>query len=241
MRAVVVLYSEMFELDRSEVTYASMPQLRAIVDSIASDLPEAELVEVYAMPGLALTYRYTRAKHAKKWKEQRVGEHPNWGGWRPGAGGVKKDPKDKLSTRIVVSIKPDMAAELNKVSDTSLSAYVRKAIAEKVEASTGVVLNPEIKFAPPKGVPDSKYHRTLQGLPQNVRRYEGRNMTELGLHIDRTDTGWHVYYGAPDYTESDAPSFSAPLLISALEIAEKWCAEHRKKWIIQTPPKKKKQ
>lgn len=240
MRAVVVLYSDMFELDRSEVTYASMPQLRAIVDSIASDLPEAELAEVYTVPGLALTYRYTRAKHAKKWKEQRVSDHPNWGGWRPGAGATKKDPKDRLSTRIVVSIKPDMAAELNKVSNSSLSAYVRKAIAEKVESSRGVKLDPEIKFAAPKGVPDTKYHRTLQGLPQNVRRYEGRDMTELGLHIDRTDTGWHVYYGDSDYTERDAPSFSAPLLISALESAEKWCAEHRKKWIIPTTFKNKK-
>lgn len=235
MKATIVLYSDLFELDRTEVAYTTQVQLRAIVESLAADNAETQLVEVYSHPSMRLTYRYTRTRRGARFKEQKVGDHPNWGGFRPGSGAKPKKAEDVLSERIEIAVRKDMAALLDSIKGESRASFIRKAIADRIHQVQQVVVDPMPKTKPvPVKDPeaDRRYHNLLRSLPASIRRYEGMELTTIPLHIDRTPNGWHVYYGRPDSPEPDTPSFHTPLLLSALENISRWLAMHRKRWVV---------
>ncbi len=233
MKATIVLYSDMFELDRTEVSYSTQKQLRAIVESLASDNVETQLVEVYCHPSLALSYKYTRPRRGAHLKEQKVSDHPNWGGYRPGSGAKPKPADDVLSVRVEIAVRKDMAAVLDSIKGESRASFIRKAIADRLRQVQQVTVDPLPKPYPkPAPKDDQRYRRALHSLPATLRRYEGNERTCIPLHIDRTEDGWHVYYGLPDQQEPDAPSFQAPRLIIALEDLARWLAMHRNKWVV---------
>lgn len=242
MKATIVLYSDLFELDRTEVAYTTQVQLRAIVESLASDNAETQMVEVYSHPTMRLSYQYTRPRRGAHLKERKVGDHPNWGGYRPGSGAKPKKAEDVLSERIEIAVRKDMAALLDSIKGESRASFIRKAIADRIHQAQQVVVDPMPKPKPaPEKNPetDRRYHNLLRSLPATIRRYEGMELTKLPLHIDRTPDDWHVYYGCPDTEDPDAPSVHAPLLLSALEDISRWLAMHRKRWVIgaETPTK----
>lgn len=234
MKATIVLYSDLFELDRTEVSYSTQKQLRAIVESLASDNAETQLVEVYSHPSLTLSYRYIRPRKGARLKEQKVSDHPNWGGYRPGSGAKPKPIEDVLSVRVEISVRKDMAEILDSIKGESRASFIRKAIADRLRQEQQVTVDPSVKKKPKEINPekDQRYHHALQSLPVTLRRYDGNERTRIPLHIDRTEDGWHVYYGPPDHQEPDAPSFQSPKLISALEDMVRWMAMHRNRWVI---------
>ncbi len=235
MKSTIVLYSDLFELDRTEVAYSTHTQLRAIVESLTADNPETQLIEVYSHPDMRLSYKYMRTRRGAHLKEQKVSDHPNWGGYRPGAGRKPKSAEDILSERVYINVRKDMAAVLDNIKGETMSSFIRKAIADRIRQVQQVVVDPIPTKKESKGDPekDRRYHNLLKSLPVTIRRYEGAELTTLLLHIDRTAEGWHVYYGNPDPPETDAPSFTSPLLLSALEDISRWLAMHRRKWIIE--------
>ena len=47
MKSIIVIYDDLFELDRTEVSYQGETQLKTIIKSLMADYPESEKAEVY--------------------------------------------------------------------------------------------------------------------------------------------------------------------------------------------------
>jgi hypothetical protein len=60
MKSIIVIYDDLFELDRTEVAYQGETQLKAIVKSLMADYPESEKAEVYNKITQSLVYAYRR-------------------------------------------------------------------------------------------------------------------------------------------------------------------------------------
>lgn len=231
MKAILVLYDGLCELDRTEVTYQTERQLKDIILSSVSDYPDTELAEVYNASTNKMIVAYgitskgnltTRVRY--KCRTITVG--------RP-----------KVYTRFITfSMPPNLYQTIVKAK-TNISAYIRKAIEEKLQRD-GRIIPP----APPtkretnkqqKEYENMRYHRMLGSLPPFIikRDNQKKEVTREPLTINRTfSKSWRASYG-PFSSEKDAPSFECQDLLSAVELLGIWVTENKAKWVIEANKK----
>lgn len=222
MKAIIVLYDDLVELDRTEVTYQGEEQLRTIVASTLQDTPSAELAEVYnnISKRLMKTYRLTRTGKLVDCNKEPV-KPKTWRN-RP-----RKPPEEKMSHQIYLNVTKEVSDFLLEKLGKTRNSFIREAIQEKFERE-GI----EKQVAKPKPEhPDRRYHRMFAKLPSTIKVYDGRDLYRRNLTIVKNDDNWHVSYG--EYTTQEgAPSVEHQDLLSALEYMKLWIDDNKSKWIV---------
>lgn len=221
MKAIVVLYDDLVEVDRTTIAYQGEEQLQAIVASTLQDAPSAELAEVYnnISKRLMKTYRLTRTGKLVECNKTPV---------KPKARRKpRKKPEEKMSHQIYLNVTRDVSDFLLEKFGNTRNSFIRDAIQEKFERE-GI----EKQVAKPKPEhPDRRYHRMFTKLPATIKVYDGRDVYRKNLTIVKTDENWHISYG--EYTTQEgAPSIEHKDLLSALEYMKLWIDNNNKKWIV---------
>lgn len=230
MKAIIVISDDLIEIDRTEITYQSKAQLRAIVSSALQDTPDAEIAEVYdaATKSLMTTYRLKRdgtlidCSKALTTAPQPKPRKPRDWSYK------YKSPEDKMSHQIFINVTEKVNDFLHQTLGRKRNQFVRDAIQEKFDRE-GV----EAHITPPKPEhPDRRYHRMFKKLPPSIKTYDGREMYLSALTIIKSDKDiWQVSYGT--YTTDDgAPSIANEDLLYCLEWMDKWLEKYNKKWVV---------
>lgn len=223
MKAIIVIYDDLCELDRTEVTYTDEKQLKVIIRSLIADYPESECVEIYDKASGSLVLSYTITPTGKivvkfRAKPRRAGYH------LPNHHAVYK-------SNLTIPMTPEMKDALAPLG-IQRASYVRAAIEEKLEREGSPIPKPKEKPKQPEGFPDRRYHRMFKNLPPSIKTYKAETFYRSYLAITRTEEGWRVSYG--DYSPDipGAPSTHNRDLLSALEWLAHWLTVYDKKWIV---------
>ena len=224
MKAIIVLYDDLVELDRTEITYQGEEQLQTIVTSTLQDTPDAELAEVYnnISKRLMKTYRLTRT--GKLVDCNKTSTKPKDKTWR---NAPRKPPEEKMSHQIYLNVTKDVSDFLLAKLGKTRNSFIRQAIQEKFDRE-----GYEKRVVKPKPEPtDKRYHRLLKKLPSFIKVYDGKDLYRKNLTIVKNEENWHISYG--EYTTQEgAPSIEHQDLLSALEFMYLWCENNKGKWIV---------
>lgn len=224
MKSIIVIYDDLFELDRTEVTYQGETQLKAIVKSLMADYPESEKAEVYNKITQSLVLAYRRDRRGN------IAEIERYIPKRSSCNSKSRQPKELRFPRRMTFWMND--ATYNRLDNVRghRATFVRKAVEEKLERE-GDPLPPD-PCPKAEGHPDRRYHRMFKNLPATVKTYSGRDTYRSPLTITKTpDNLWRVSYG--EYTaEPGAPSTENRDLLSALEWLDQWLDRYARKWIV---------
>lgn len=229
MKAILVIYDDLCELDRTEATYTDENQLKVIIRSLMADYPEAEFVEVYNKASGSLVLSYTITPKGKLVEKERT--KPRRGGYHPGIEKNLPHHPAVFKLNLTIPMTPEMKAKLEPLG-IQRASYVRAAIAEKFEREGNPIPKPKEKPKPPEGCPDRRYHRYLKNLPPTIKTYQDTTIIRLPLTIAKpSDNLWRVSYG-PFLTDvPDAPSVEKSDLLSALQWLNDWLIAHNRKWV----------
>lgn len=225
MKSIIVIYDDLFELDRTEITYQGETQLKSIVKSLMADHPESQKAEVYNKITQSLILAYSRDRRGNLSEIERY--------VRPRAKPSHRTPRRPTGInypqRMTFWMNDATYARLNNVRGHR-AEYVRKAVEEKLERE-GDPLPPD-PCPKAEGHPDRRYHRLLKSLPDSIKTYDGRDSYRSQLTIVKTpSSSWQVSYG-PFSTVPGAPSTEARDLLSALEWLNEWLERYSRKWIV---------
>lgn len=228
MKATLVIYDGLFELDRTEITYTDERQLREIARAVMADSPGSEYCEVYNSLSLSLVAAYNLSRKGTL-TERAMPKRKGRGGWRPGSEKNFGPPRPRIyKADISLPMTEQMLAALEPLGRTR-AAYIRQAIAQRLERE-GNPLPPD-PYPKAEGHPDRRYHRMFKNLPPNVKTYDGKRICRSPLTITRTPDAWRVSYG--QYTDlPGAPSVETKDLLSALERMRDWLDRYHGKWIV---------
>lgn len=223
MKSIIVIYDDLFELDRTEVAYQGETQLKSIVKSLMADYPESEKAEVYNKITQSLVYAYSRDRKGNITEIERyVPKRPS----RPRAT-ITPDPK--FPKRMTFWMNDAVYDRLDNLRGHRAS-FVRKAVEEKLERDGDPLpIDPCPKV---EGHPDRRYHRLFKSLPPTLRTYDARETYRSPLTITKTPENlWRVSYGEYS-TLQGAPSTENKDLLSALEWLDIWLKKYGNKWIV---------
>lgn len=229
MKSILVIYDDLCELDRTEITYTDEDQLKVIIRSLTCDYPEAEFVEVYNKASGSLILSYTITAKGKLLEKERT--KPRRGGYRPGIEKNLPHHPAVFKENITIPLRPEIKAALAPLG-IQRAAYIRAAIEEKFEREGNPIPKPKEKPKKPDGAPDRRYHRMFKNLPPSIKTYNGNDSYRSSLTISRTDIAWRVSYGPYSPDIPDAPSNQNRDLLSALEWLSQWLISHNRKWIV---------
>lgn len=222
MKSIIVIYDDLFELDRTEVAYQGETQLKSIVKSLMADYPESEKAEVYNKITQSLVYAYRRDSKGNVYEIERYVRKR----------AVSHAPRNtvKLYTqRMTFWMEPAVYERLDALRGKR-AKYVRDAVVEKLERE-GNPLPPD-PCPKVEGHPDRRYHRLFKNLPQSLRTYDARETYRSPLTITKTPENlWRVSYGEYS-TLQGAPSTENKDLLSALEWLDMWIKKYGNKWIV---------
>lgn len=128
MKARIVIYDDMVELDDTEVISDNREQVKNIAHSMLRTTPNAEMCEVFNCKDgkMIMKFVITRKGNIKSANVL----HPNWGGRRPGQGAKGKGDK-ALTNRIVFYVDKEMFDFLETLG--SKPEWLRQAVNEKRE------------------------------------------------------------------------------------------------------------
>lgn len=132
MRARIVIYDDMVELDDTEVISDNREQVKNIAQSMLKATPNAEMCEVYNCKDGKMIMKFVITRKGNIKPARTI--HPNWGGRRPGQGAPSKGDK-ALINRVVIHVDKEMADFLETVG--SKPEWIRQAIKEKREREQG--------------------------------------------------------------------------------------------------------
>ncbi len=164
MKSIIIIYDDLFELDRTEVAYQGETQLKSIVKSLMADYPESEKAEVYNKITQSLVYAYRRDSKGNVYEIERYVRKR----------AVSHAPRNtvKLYTqRMTFWMEPAVYERLDALRGKR-AKYVRDAVVEKLERE-GNPLPPD-PCPKAEGHPDRRYHRMFKNLPQSIRTYDAR-------------------------------------------------------------------
>lgn len=222
MKSIIVIYDDLFELDRTEVAYQGETQLKSIVKSLMADYPESEKAEVYNKITQSLVYAYRRDSKGNVYEIERYVRKR----------AVSHAPRNtvKLYTqRMTFWMEPAVYERLDALRGKR-AKYVRDAVVEKLERD-GNPLPPD-PCPKAEGHPDRRYHRMFKNLPQSIRTYDARTTYRSPLTITKTPENlWRVSYGEYS-TLQGAPCTENKDLLSALEWLDMWIKKYGNKWIV---------
>ncbi len=222
MKSIIVIYDDLFELDRTEVAYQGETQLKSIVKSLMADYPESEKAEVYNKITQSLVYAYRRDSKGNVYEIERYVRKR----------AVSHAPRNtvKLYTqRMTFWMEPAVYERLDALRGKR-AKYVRDAVVEKLERE-GNPLPPD-PCPKAEGHPDRRYHRMFKNLPQSIRTYDARTTYRSPLTITKTPENlWRVSYGEYS-TLQGAPCTENKDLLSALEWLDMWIKKYGNKWIV---------
>lgn len=223
MKSIIVIYDDLFELDRTEVAYQGETQLKSIVKSLMADYPESERAEVYNKITKSLVYTFKRDRKGN------VSEIGRYVPKRPSRPKATTTPNPKYPRRMTFWMNDAVYERLDNVRGHRAS-FVRKAVEEKLEREGDPL--PHDLHAKAEGHPDRRYHRMFKNLPQSLRTYDAHSTYRSPLTIVKTPENlWHVSYG--EYTtQQGAPSTENKDLLSALEWLDMWIKKYGNKWIV---------
>jgi hypothetical protein len=223
MKSIIVIYDDLFELDRTEVAYQGETQLKSIVKSLMADHPESEKAEVYNKITQSLVYAYKRDIKGNISEIERYVKRPS----KRKTAAMAPDPK--YPKRMTFWMNDAVYDRLDNLRGHR-AAFVRKAVEEKLEREGDPLpIDPCPKA---EGHPDRRYHRMFKNLPQSLRTYDARTTYRSPLTIVKTpDNLWRVSYGEYS-TLQGAPSTENKDLLSALEWLDMWIKKYGNKWIV---------
>lgn len=224
MKSIIVIYDDLFELDRTEVAYQGETQLKSIVKSLMADYPESEKAEVYNKITQSLVFAYKRDSKGNLQEIER---------YVPKRQSVKRkaamSPDPKYPKRMTFWMNDAVYERLDALRGKR-AKYVRDAVVEKLERE-GNPLPPD-PHAKAEGHPDRRYHRMFKNLPQSLRTYDARTTYRSPLTITKTPENlWRVSYGEYS-TKKGTPSTENKDLLSALEWLDMWIKKYGNKWIV---------
>lgn len=223
MKAIIVIYDDLCELDRTEVTYTDEKQLKVIIRSLIADYPEAECVEIYDKASGSLVLSYTITPTGKIVVKFRA---------KPRRAGYQLSNHHAVyKSNLTIPMTPEMKDALAPLG-IQRASYVRAAIEEKLEREGSPIPKPKEKPKQPEGFPDRRYHRMFKNLPPSIKTYKAGTFYRSFLTINRTEKEWRVSYGPYTPNIPDSPSTSNADLLSALEWLSGWLIDHNRKWII---------
>lgn len=133
MKARIVVYDDLVELDDTEVISDNREQVRNIAQAILRSTPNAEMCEVYNCKDNKMMMKFVITRKGNI-KAAKTTHHPNWGGRRPGQGAPSKGDK-ALTNRVVFHVDREMFDFLETLN--SKPEYIRQAIKEKREREQG--------------------------------------------------------------------------------------------------------
>ena len=222
MKSIIVIYDDLFELDRTEVSYQGETQLKTIIKSLMADYPESEKAEVYnkVTQNLILAYRRDSKGNLieiERYIRKRAVSH------------APRNTVKQYTQRMTFWMEPEIYERLD-VLRGKRAKYVRDAVVEMLERDGNPI--PPDPHAKDEGHPDRRYHRMFKNLPQSVRTYNARETYRSPLTITKTPENlWRVSYG--EYTtQQGAPSVEHKDLLSALEWLDKWIKDYGNKWVV---------
>lgn len=222
MKSIIVIYDDLFELDRTEVAYQGETQLKSIVKSLMADYPESEKAEVYNKITQSLVYAYRRDSKGNVYEIERYVRKR----------AVSHAPRNTVKLymqRMTFWMEPAVYERLDALRGKR-AKYVRDAVVEKLERE-GNPLPPD-PCPKAEGHPDRRYHRMFKNLPQSIRTYDARTTYRSPLTITKTPENlWRVSYGEYS-TLQGAPSTENKDLLSALEWLDMWIKKYGNKWIV---------
>lgn len=223
MKSIIVIYDDLFELDRTEVAYQGETQLKSIVKSLMADYPESEKAEVYNKITQSLVYAYRRDSKGNVYEIERYVPK------RPTRPKTVKSPAPQYPKRMTFWMNDAVYDRLDNLRGHRAS-YVRKAVEEKLERE-GDPLPPD-PLPKEEGHPDRRYHRMFKNLPQSLRTYDARETYRSPLTITKTPENlWRVSYGEYS-TLQGAPCTENKDLLSAFEWLDMWIKKYGNKWIV---------
>ncbi len=132
MRARIVIYDDLMELDDTEVLSNNREQVKSIAHAMLKSTPNAEMCEVYDCKTNKMIMKFVITRKGNIKSSRTI--HPNWGGRRPGQGAPSKGDK-ALVNRVVVHVDKEMFDFLETLD--SKPEYIRQAIKEKMEREKG--------------------------------------------------------------------------------------------------------
>jgi hypothetical protein len=222
MKSIIVIYDDLFELDRTEVSYQGETQLKTIIKSLMADYPESEKAEVYnkITQNLILAYRRDHKGNLieiERYIRKRAVSH------------APRNTVKQYTQRMTFWMEPAVYERLDALRGKR-AKYVRDAVVEKLERDGDPI--PPDPLAKEEGHPDRRYHRMFKNLPPNVRTYNERQTYRSPLTIIKTPENlWRVSYGEFS-TIPGAPSVEHKDLLSALEWLDRWIKTYDNKWIV---------